>query len=261
MKKKLPVIVALVLFSMASFAQQKSVNTIKGNKISTEQLDAFINKQMDSLNIPGLSLAIINNGKTAYYKNYGVKNIETKEKVAHNTIFELCSVSKPVFAYFILTQVQKGILDLDTPLYTYCTDPKIDTANGYYKLLTSRMVLNHCSGFPNWRKDEDDSNPLYFINKPGTKYGYSGEGYQYLARVLGKILHKTDPELNDYFQKEVVKPLKINSMNFTWNDTLQPLKAYSHKKGSPQIIPLKDLLIGLEQQGVYIPMLTNILSF
>jgi CubicO group peptidase (beta-lactamase class C family) len=233
MKRKLPAIVTAMLFAVTCFAQQKSINTITGNKISTEQLDAFINKQMDSLNIPGLSLAIINNGKTAYYKNYGVKNIETKEKIADNTLFELCSISKPVFAYFILTQVEKGILDLDTPLHKYYTDPKIDTANGYYKLLTARMVLNHCSGFPNWRKDEDDSNPLFFINKPGTKYGYSGEGYQYLARVLGKILRKTDPELNDYFQKEVVKPLKVNSMNFTWNDTLQPLKAYSHKKGKP----------------------------
>jgi CubicO group peptidase (beta-lactamase class C family) len=159
--------------------------------------------------------------------------MDTKEKVADNTIFELCSVSKPVFAYFILKQVKKGILQLDKPLYTYFTDPKIDTASSYYKLVTARMILNHCSGFPNWRQDEDFSNPLFFINKPGTKYGYSGEGYQYLARVVGKILHKTDPELNDYFQKEVVQPLKINGMNFTWNDTLQPLKAFSHKKGKP----------------------------
>jgi CubicO group peptidase (beta-lactamase class C family) len=233
MKKKLYAIVVMLFFFAACFAQQKNINTITGNKISVEQLDAFINNQMDSLHIPGLSLTIINNGTIAYSKNYGVKNIDTKEKVAGNTIFELCSVSKPVFAYFVLTQVQKSILNLDTPLYRYYTDPKIDTANGYYKLITARMVLNHCSGFPNWRKDEDDSNPLFFINKPGTKYGYSGEGYQYLARVLGKILRKTDPELNDYFQKEVVQPLKISSMNFTWNDTLQPLKAFSHKKGKP----------------------------
>lgn len=232
-RNRLHFIVLLILFSATCFAQQKSIKTIQGSKIMVAELDAYINKQMDSLNIPGLSLAIINNGKIAYYKNYGVKNIDTKEKVNEHTIFEACSVSKPVFAYFVLKQVEKGILELDRPLYTYYTDPKIDTANGYYKILTVRMVLNHCSGLPNWRKDEDENNPLYFIAKPGTKYGYSGEGYQYLARVLGKILDKTDIELNDYFQKEVVRPLKASSMNFTWNDTLQPLKAYSHKNGKP----------------------------
>ncbi len=238
--KNLSFIVAFTVLSASCFAQPvlgtgegKSITTIKGNKILVAALDMFINKQMDSLNIPGLSLAVINKGKIVYYKNYGVKNSETGEKVNNNTIFEACSVSKPVFAYFVLKQVEKGILQLEKPLYTYYTDPKIDTTNGYYKLVTARMVLNHCSGFPNWRKDEDDSNPLFFINKPGTKYGYSGEGYQYLARVLGRILHKTDQELNDYFQAEVVQPLKIASMNFTWHDTLQPLKAFSHRKGKP----------------------------
>ncbi len=213
--------------------EDKSIVTIKGRIITFEHLDAFINKQMDSLNIPGLSLAIINDGRIAYYKNYGVKNIDTKEKVDASTIFEVCSVSKPVFAYFVLTQVKKGMLDLDKPLYTYYTDPKIDTSKGYYKLVTARMVLNHCSGFPNWRKDEDENNTLYFINKPGTQYGYSGEGYQYLARVLGKILNKSGIELNDYFQKEVVQTLHINSMNFTWNKNMQRLKAWSHKNGKP----------------------------
>lgn len=222
-----------LLICTACFAQQKTFKTITRKTISTEQLDDFINKQLDSLKVPGLSLAIINNGRTVYAKNYGVKNSETKEKMTENTIFELASVSKPVFAYFVLQQVHKGILKLDKPLYSYYTDPKIDTANGYYKLVTARMVLNHCSGFPNWREDEDFDNILFFKTKPGTQFGYSGEGYQYLARVLGKILNKTDIQLNDYFQKEVVKPLKITSMNFTWNDTLQPLKAFSHKKGAP----------------------------
>jgi CubicO group peptidase (beta-lactamase class C family) len=233
MNPKSALIFVLAFCVLTCFGQQKSIITIKGKKISVEQLDNFIVKQMDSLNIPAISLAIINDGKLSYSKNYGVKNLETKELVNEQTIFELCSVSKPVFAYFILKQAKKGIIDLDKPLYQYYTDPKIDTTNGYYKQITARMVLNHCSGFPNWRKDEDDSNPLYFIHKPGTIYGYSGEGYQYLARVLGKILGKSDTALNDYFQTEVVQPLKVNSMNFTWNDTLQPLKAYSHRKGKP----------------------------
>jgi CubicO group peptidase (beta-lactamase class C family) len=233
--KKISLIIILTLLcsAVSIFGQNKNISTIKSKKISTKQLDSFVAGQMDSLKIPGLSLAIINNGSIVYVKNYGVKNSETKEKVDENTIFEACSLSKPVFAYFVLKQVEKGVLDLDKPLYSYYSDPKIDTANDYYKLVTARMVLSHSTGFPNWRKDENFSNPLFFINQPGTKFGYSGEGFQYLARVLGKILNLTDQELNALFQKEVVKPLKIKSMNFTWNDSLKALKAYSHRNGKP----------------------------
>jgi CubicO group peptidase (beta-lactamase class C family) len=231
--KLLTLLTVSILINISCIAQQKSIETIKGKKILVSDLDAFINKQIESLRIPGLSVAIINKGKIAYYRNYGVKNIDTREKVTDNTIFEVCSVSKPIFAYFFLQQVKKGLISLDQPLYTYYTDPKIDTANGYYKILTARMVLNHSSGFPNWRTDEDENNPLLFTAKPSTQYGYSGEGYQYLARVLKRVLGKSDTELNEYFQKEIVIPLQAGSMNFTWNDSLQPLKAFSHKNGHP----------------------------
>lgn len=93
-------------------------------------------------------------------------------------------------------------------------------------------------------------------------YGYSGEGYQYLARVLGKILNKSDVELNDYFQEEVVKPLKVKSMNFTWDNKLRPFKAYSHRKGNLRIMGRKGHLIGLVQQVAYILMReTTLCSF
>jgi CubicO group peptidase (beta-lactamase class C family) len=231
MKKYL--LIPFVLVYHISFAQHKSITTIKGKEISIEVLNNFIVSKMDSLKIPGLSFAYIQNGKTVFYKNYGVKNIDTKEPVNANTIFEACSMSKPVFAYFVLLQAQKKIIDLDKPLYLYYQDPKIDTANGYYKLVTARMVLFHVSGFPNWRKDEDLSNVLYFENKPGTKCGYSGEGFQYLARVLCKILNMSDQQLNDLFVGEISKHLGVSNMNFTWKKGMENDKAFSHENGKP----------------------------
>jgi CubicO group peptidase (beta-lactamase class C family) len=167
--------VTFILFFLMSFCEvhSQTIKTISGRKIKTADLDAFIVKQMDSLSVIGLSMAIIENGKIAYSKNYGFKNNKTKEQVNDSTLFEACSLSKPVFAFFVLKLVEKGILDLDKPLYLYYQDPKVDTAKGYYKLLTARMVLCHASGFPNWRENEDFTKTLYFENKPGTKYGYS----------------------------------------------------------------------------------------
>jgi CubicO group peptidase (beta-lactamase class C family) len=225
--------ISLLFLVQIGNAQKKEIKTIKGKQISINSLDSFIVKNMDSLQIPALSFAYIQNGKTVYYKNYGVKNFETKQPVDEATIFEACSMSKPVFSYFVLLLAQKKIIDLDKPLFLYYQDPLIDTSKSYYKLITARMILFHASGFPNWRKDENLKNTLYFESKPGTVYGYSGEGFQYLARVLGKILQLNDQQLNDLFVKEISKNLAVTNMNFTWKKGMENLKAYSHRNGKP----------------------------
>lgn len=78
---------------------EKVIRTIDGRAITNEELVHYLSSQMDSLKIPGLSIAIINNGSIVYSKNLGVKNVISKEPVSANTIFEACSLSKPIFSY------------------------------------------------------------------------------------------------------------------------------------------------------------------
>ncbi len=85
------------------------VTTIKGNRISTADLNQRINMLMDSIGIPGLSIAIINDAKIVYHNVFGVTNMETKEKVTDNSIFEAASISKPLFAYFVMLQPKKDL--------------------------------------------------------------------------------------------------------------------------------------------------------
>tara|TARA_R110002020_G_scaffold135568_3_gene302763 strand:+ start:4147 stop:5229 length:1083 start_codon:yes stop_codon:yes gene_type:complete len=212
-------------------AQEGTIETVTGREITIGELESFIALQMDSLHIPGLSVAVINNKSVVYTKNLGVKNFRTKEPVDQNTIFESCSLSKPIFAYFVLELARLGVLDIDTPLYAYFMDKEVDHSNSRYKLLTARMVLNHCSGWPNWRARPNDL--LEFKFKPGTRSGYSGEGYLYLKRILAYRLDVTDVKLNDYFQEKIARPLHIGSMGFTWQDSLTDLKAYGHRNGIP----------------------------
>lgn len=120
--------------------------------------------------IPAISIAIINDGKIIFADNIGVKNLVTKEKVNQYSIFEACSLSKPVFAYFVMKQVQKGVIDLDKPLYQYYKEENIEWGENY-KLLTARMILCHASGFPNWREHANEK--LTFLFPPGTRYDYS----------------------------------------------------------------------------------------
>jgi CubicO group peptidase (beta-lactamase class C family) len=224
------------------------INTVSGKTISIATMDQFLKIQMDSLELPGLSIAIINDGKIIYHRALGVSNVNTIEKadfchiplsgpnfnineqVDEFSIFEAGSLSKPLFAYFVIKMVDKGLLSLDTPLYKYLPYPDI-AYDERYKLITARMVLCHTSGFPNWRcwNAPDPSlhlkkNELYIKFTPGTDFSYSGEGYEYLAMVIAYLNHGSLRTLDSLFQKEVAVPLGIPHAYYSWNDYL-----YRHK--------------------------------
>jgi len=93
---------------------------------------------------------------------------------------------------------------------------EITTADRY-KLITARMVLDHTSGFPNWRSNNPDRK-LDIKFTPGTKYSYSGEGYLYLAKVIAHLTGKDLSNLDGLFQQEVCIPLNLNEARFGTND-------------------------------------------
>jgi hypothetical protein len=142
------------------------------------QLERDVPELMKKSNVPGVSIALIQRGKTIWVHGFGVKKAGTSQPVTGETVFEAASLSKPVFAYGVLKLVDQGKLGLDVPLTTYLPKPYIPGDQRLAKI-TARIVLSHRTGFPNWR--DGDSLPLYFT--PGERFSYSGEGYIYLQRV------------------------------------------------------------------------------
>jgi len=69
---------------------------------------------LDSTGTPGLSIALIRDGKIAWSKAFGFKDKDTKEKVSANTIFMGASLGKPIFAYAVLKLSEQGKIALDT---------------------------------------------------------------------------------------------------------------------------------------------------
>ncbi len=199
-------------------------------------MDRFLREQMDSLQLPALSIAIINHGKIAYHRTLGVADINTGVRVNDQSVFEAASLSKPVFAYWVMKMAEKGKLDLDKPLYQYLPFPEI-SHDERYKLITARMVLNHTTGFPNWRwYDRADSalhikdNDMYIRSSPGT-FGYSGEGYHYLGNVVAHLNGLTLKNLDSLFQKEVAAPLGMKHSYYNWNDYIGQHKPKGYKDG------------------------------
>ncbi|HXY00078.1 MAG TPA: serine hydrolase domain-containing protein, partial [Candidatus Limnocylindrales bacterium] len=81
---------------------------------------------MKEATVPGVSLALIRNGKTYLLQPFGMRDAKTGQRVTEETVFEAASLSKPVFAYGVLKLVEQGILDLDAPLSKYLPKPYVE---------------------------------------------------------------------------------------------------------------------------------------
>lgn len=188
----------------------QEVNTA-GTKSNIFDNDYEIQKWLQQNKVPTLGIGVINNGKLQEIKVFG--ELQPGVTAPYNTIWNVASLTKPVTAIVTLKLVSLGKWDLDEPLNKYWTDP--DIANDpQTKLLTTRILLSHQSGFPNWRF-LNQSGKLDFKFTPGTQYQYSGEGFEYLRKALEKKFHKTLDQLADEL---LFKPLKMNDTRFTWDD-------------------------------------------
>lgn len=173
--------------------------------------DAAIEKWLYQNNIKTLALGIIENGKLKQVKAYG--EIFKGNAAPYNTIFNVASLAKPITAMVTLKLISEGKWNLDEPLYHYFVDRDIanDPRN---KKLTTRLILSHQTGFPNWRSDTENKK-LQFIFDPGTKYGYSGEGFEYLRKALEKKFKKP---LEKLAKELLFQPLQMNDTDFVWTN-------------------------------------------
>jgi CubicO group peptidase (beta-lactamase class C family)/predicted alpha/beta superfamily hydrolase len=200
-----------------------------GKHISFSKLDEFLKSQMDSIGIPGLSFGLINDGQLVYHRTFGVTNVQTNQPVSNKTIFDAASMTKTPFAFLVMRLAERGVLNLDKPLFTYLPYPDI-AHDKRYKLITARMVLSHTTGFPNWRFFNKDGK-LDIKFTPGTQFQYSGEGYEYLANVVAHLLKIKKNALQEVFNEEVAKPLGMDKTYFTWNSWLEEHRATGHVDG------------------------------
>jgi CubicO group peptidase (beta-lactamase class C family) len=202
MIKQLVTTACLLLYCQSLFAQQKELQEL------TQQYG-----------IPGIQLVCIK-GKKEQSFNLGNISRESDKKVTENTIFEAASLSKCVFAYAVLRLYDRGIISLDTPLIHYIGYyERFDSTDPRYAKITARMVLRHTTGLPNWGDDK----VAKLIFTPDSTYSYSGEGFQYLQRVVEKLTNKS---LNEIEQEEVFIPLGMTNSSYTWTDKFDSLSAF-----------------------------------
>jgi CubicO group peptidase (beta-lactamase class C family) len=211
--------------AIAKIAKEK-INKVPEISRVIEKLEVLTPRLMQELKVPGVSISVIKNYELAWSKSFGVADAVQRTSVNKKTVFEACSMSKPVFAYLVLKLVEQGRLDLDKPLSAYLDEQFVSAEDDYAKLITARMILAHTSGMPNWRKGGEERGgplPLYF--KPGTKFSYSGEGIFYLQRV---VEHITQEPLESYAKRSMFDPLGLTSTSYVWAEKFDQQIATGH---------------------------------
>ncbi len=205
--------------------------TLTNQPVTASDLEVFLGEKMKAQLVPGASLAVINDGRVVFYRTFGLADATSKTPVTPNTLFEAASISKPLFAFLVLGFVEEKVLNLDTPLANYLPFDELDS-DPRARRMTARMVLTHTSGLPNWRQEEGDKKVrLHF--EPGQGFLYSGEGYQYLARVLAHLL-KTDAKgLESVFQKRVAQKFGMRHTTFFPTRQNKVDMATPHQEGKP----------------------------
>lgn len=201
------IIITAAWLVVACGQRNDHVRSYVGLTISEASIHEHVEQRMEELGIPGLSMAIVNGGEVVYSANHGDADVAAGLPVTDQTIFEGASLSKPVFAHFVMTFVEEGVLDLDRPLAEYLKHPDVGN-DKRAELITARMVLSHRAGFPNWRDGAIDG-PLPINFEPDTGFEYSGEGYQYLAMVLREITNTDWAGLEELFQRRIAEPLGL----------------------------------------------------
>jgi CubicO group peptidase (beta-lactamase class C family) len=173
--------------------------------------DAAIEKWLQENNIHTLGIGIIEGGQLQQVKLFG--ELKKGNAAPYNTIFNVASLAKTITNLVTLKLVSSGQWKLDEPLDKYWVDPDLAKDPRHHQL-TTRIILSQRSGFPNWRF-MNKTGKLTFEFDPGTKYQYSGEGFEYLRHALESKFHKPLEKLADSL---LFKPLGMTDSRFIWDE-------------------------------------------
>jgi len=193
---------------------------------SSRQIDELVRHEMNELHIPGMAVAVVQNGKVLHIGTYGIANIEWDQPVTKNTSFQIASVTKLFTSTLVMKYIEQGKLNIDDPVVKYLPD-----APDSWKSILVKHLLSHQSGIP-WPasiggflgvrpsttdkpaskeqvyKDMRDSSLTF---KAGEKESYMNGDAFVLQMVLEKIGGKSITEI---FEEEIFQPLGMSNSGF-----------------------------------------------
>jgi len=236
----------ILLAYLSAPAQQPlppaTILRLDGSSLTTAEIDTTVTQLMKTANVTGLGIAVFHDGKISYLKTYGQRDTEKGLMLTPDSVMPAASMSKAAFAAVVMQLMQKGVLDLDLPIQRYLPKPLPEyekyadlQGDDRYKKLTLRILLSHTSGFPNWRWFEDD-HKLKIHFEPGTRYAYSGEGFQLAQLVVETVTGKS---LTPLMEDDLFGPLGMTRTGMIWEPRFESDFANGYDEHGKSLGPQK----------------------
>jgi|WetSurMetagenome_2_1015567.scaffolds.fasta_scaffold69416_2 CubicO group peptidase (beta-lactamase class C family) len=187
--------------------------------------------RMKYYQVAGVGVAVIDNGKIDWAKGYGIKEAGGNAPVTPETLFQAASIGKPVTALGALRLVEKGILDLDSPVNDKLVSWKIpENEFSEKETVTLRQLLTHSagmtvSGFPGYATSEQiptlvqvldgekpaNTSPVRIDMLPGSQWRYSGGGFVVTQLLMADVSGRS---FQEYMKTSVFDPLGMTHSTF-----------------------------------------------
>jgi CubicO group peptidase (beta-lactamase class C family) len=167
--------------------------------------------------VPGLSVAVAEDGKIVWSEGFGFADLDAKKPVTTQTMFRIGSVSKPITAAGLMLLVEKGQVDLDADIHRYVPDYP-DKGHP----ITTRQLAGHLAGIRHYQGEEFYLNRHYvhvreslrifendpLLSIPGEKYSYSSYGFNLISMVMEAAAGR---DFLSYMQDAVWTPLAMTN--------------------------------------------------
>ncbi len=213
----------------------EEINTIENGLLKSLQvkgespINLNILDRMAHHKVPGVSIAIVENGVIKWAKAYGIANTNTGQEVDINTLFQAGSISKPLAALSALKLVEEGKLDLDKDVNSYLKNWKIpDSKFTETEKVTLRRLLTHTAGmtvhgFPGYTQKDSfpsiemvlngkgNTSAIFVDTIPGSIWRYSGGGYTVMEKLVEDV---SELPLEDYMIKNILVPMQMSNSTY-----------------------------------------------
>ena len=191
-------------------------------QITSAEVDQLVENALQKFNVAGTAVAIVKDGKIIHNKGYGLKSVDTKEKVNEYTLFGIASNSKAFTTTALALLVEEGKLSWTDKVKDYI--PEFKMYNAYVTenfniqdLLTHRSGLGLGIGdlmlFPDgadFTIDDILSSFQYFKPESAfrTKFDYDNLLYLVAGEVIKRV---SGMEWEQFVAKRIFQPLGMDN--------------------------------------------------
>lgn len=216
-------------------------------------IEAAVSKFMASTHVPGVSIAVVENGQLEWAAGFGFADLENNVPASEQTLYRLASISKSLTATGAMQLWERGKLDLDAPVQKYCPAFPQKSAP-----ITTREVMGHLGGIRHYKTGPDDleigntkhfddpiqagldffkSDPL--VAAPGSHFHYSTEGYTLVGCVMEGA---SGAKYTDFMRQNVFGPAGMERSEVDNRFTIIPFRTRFYEKSKSGDVQNADFL-------------------